>query len=107
VDSSIQCLVNHGCNGSSNFGHDLEVSEADADPDSVADEVLRQYEDEEFVYNPAVERQSHFYAAGSPLRPVTQGEEILLNYLALEGRYEWAWKSAVIDLQGMCSKAKK
>ena len=103
VDSSIHTFANHGCGGSSNFGYDLEVTEETADPDQIPDEILNEYFGEEIVYNPAAERQPHFYPMAQPLRNVAKDEEIFMSYLALGGHEVEGWGEDVYHLREICT----
>ena len=77
IDTSIQCLINHGCVGANNIGYDMNVTEASADPLSISKEVTESYTGKPYVYNPAKERQVRFYSSASPRRDIKIGEELL------------------------------
>jgi hypothetical protein len=102
VDATILCFINHGCDGSNNFGHDLKITEREADPDIMPDEVLR-YRGEGFIYNPSAERQPHFYSTAFPRYDVPQGEELFDNYLGMTGYNKEGWAEDVISLKEQCS----
>jgi hypothetical protein len=90
VDSTFHCFINHGCNGTNNVGHDLLVTEANADPWSIPAELASRYVGEEAAYNPAKERQVHFYSSAIPLRYIEKGEELFDNYLGMSGKHHKA-----------------
>jgi hypothetical protein len=106
TDSSIPCFTNHGCHGTANVGYDLAITEGTADaynrPDLIVEHFART---PQFRYNPAADREPHFYGLGNPIRAIAQGEEILLNYLALCTLSEESWSNDVQDLSAMCSGA--
>ena len=85
IDSTIQCMINHGCVGTSNIGYNMTVTEASADPMSIPEEVASSYKGRQFVYNPAKERQVRFYSSSTPHRDIEAGEELLGNYLGMTG----------------------
>ena len=85
IDSTLQCLINHGCVGANNIGYNMNVTEASADPLSISKEVTESYMGKPFVYNPAKERQVRFYSSASPRRDIKMGEELLNNYLGMTG----------------------
>ena len=85
VDSTIQSLINHGCVGANNIGYNMNVTEASADPMSIPKEVTEPYTGLHVRYNPAKERQVHFYSSASPRRDIKTGEELLDNYLGKIG----------------------
>lgn len=87
VDSTFQCFINHGCHGSNNVGHNLTINEASADPEIFPDELRDRDLGLEAVYNPAKERQVHFYSSAIPLRDIKAGEELFDNYLGMTGEY--------------------
>lgn len=79
VDSTFHCFINHACKGQNNVGWNLTVNEANGDPDNVAKEVYDTYFGEDLIYNPAAERQVHFYSSAIPLRDIKKGEELFDN----------------------------
>jgi hypothetical protein len=104
VDLTVQCFTNHGCNGSANFGYGLSLTEANADPETMGEEILEHYcREQESVYNPAADRAPHFYGLGSPLRDIVQGEEIYINYFAFVTADISTWPEEVEDLTSMCA----
>jgi hypothetical protein len=106
TDSTIQCFTNHGCNGSANFGYDLTLTEATADPETMGEEIYEHYiREQESVYNPAADRSPHFYGLGSPLRDIVQGEEIYINYFAFVTTDISNWPFEIKDLTSMCAGA--
>ena len=103
VDSTLHCFVNHGCKGSTNVGHSLESSEDNADADVIPKEILEWYLGKDVVYNPAAERQAHFYSSAYPLRDFAQGEELFDNYLGMTGNYKLGWSQDVKGLKIQCN----
>eukprot|EP00536_Pseudo-nitzschia_multiseries_P001819 jgi/Psemu1/301002/fgenesh1_kg.23_\ len=86
IDSTIQCMINHGCVGTNNVGYNIKLTEETADPSSIPEEVLSPITGRQFVYNPARERQVHFYSSSTPHRNILAGEELLDNYLGMTGK---------------------
>jgi hypothetical protein len=104
VDYTIQIFTNHGCNGSANFGYALSLTEANADPETMGEEIFKHYcREQEYVYNPAADRAPHFYGLSSPLRDIVQGEEIYINYFAFVTTSISNWPLEVQDLTSMCA----
>ena len=66
----------------------MTVTEATADPMSIAKEVTDSYTGKQFIYNPAKERQVRFYSSASPRRDIKTGEELLDNYLGMNGKHK-------------------
>eukprot|EP00934_Nitzschia_sp_Nitz4_P004298 Nitzschia sp. Nitz4//scaffold42_size132992//58165//61027//NITZ4_003394-RA/size132992-augustus-gene-0.112-mRNA-1//-1//CDS//3329551703//4288//frame0 len=105
VASTEQIFRNHGCNGTNNVGHNLEITEATADPAVIPEEILSRYSGRAVAYHPARERQVHFYSGGYPRRDIKQGEELVDNYLGMVGVDPEDWASDVKSLQAQCSGA--
>eukprot|EP00531_Pseudo-nitzschia_arenysensis_P006766 CAMPEP_0116154554 /NCGR_PEP_ID=MMETSP0329-20121206/21842_1 /TAXON_ID=697910 /ORGANISM="Pseudo-nitzschia arenysensis, Strain B593" /LENGTH=843 /DNA_ID=CAMNT_0003651541 /DNA_START=63 /DNA_END=2591 /DNA_ORIENTATION=- len=91
IDSTLQSLINHGCVGANNIGYNMNVTEASADPMSIAKEVTDSYAGGQFIYNPAKERQVRFYSSASPRRDIKKGEELFDNYLGMNGAEDEYW----------------
>lgn len=102
VDSTLQSLINHGCVGANNIGYNMTVTEASADPMSIAKELADAYAGGQFIYNPAKERQVRFYSSASPRRDIKKGEELLGNYLGMNGAENEYWENSVRTLRGHC-----
>jgi hypothetical protein len=81
----------------------LNITEATADPETIPEEVLRQYIGKENIYNPAAERQVHFYSSATPRRDISQGEELFDNYLGMTGFLRSGWEEDVKGLKSQCS----
>jgi hypothetical protein len=102
VDSTFHCFVNHACNGKNNIGHDLNITEANADPLEVPSELRDLYMGNDLVYNPAAERQVHFYSSAIPLRDISAGEELFDNYLGMSGLRPQGWEDDIVTLRQQC-----
>jgi len=102
VDPTFQCFINHGCDGSNNVGHGLTITENSADPEEFSEELLHQYLGKENIYNPARDRQVHFYSSAIPLRDISQGEELFDNYLGMAGLSKNGWSEDVKGLKAQC-----
>ena len=81
VDATFHCFINHGCNGSSNVGHITETTEATADPSEFPEEFAEKYKGKSVIYNPFLDRQTHFFSSATPIRDIAAGEELFDNYL--------------------------
>lgn len=100
VDSNIAFFMNHGCNGTYNFGEEYSpTTEDNADLTSIPSE----YDTTANVYSPVIERHLRAYTSGPDrtLRDIKAGEEILANYLAYVADKE-GWKEDVLSLRGQC-----
>ena len=100
VDSNINFFMNHGCNGTYNYGDEYSpITELDASLDSIPPE----YDTTADVYSPLLERHLRAYRSGPDrtLRDIAAGEEILANYLAFVANGE-EWKMDVLDMRGQC-----
>lgn len=102
VDSTFHCFVNHACNGTNNVGHDLNLTEANTDPSKIPPELRRMFMGGDLIYNPAAERQVHFYSSAVPLRDIQKGEEIFDNYLGMSGLRIQGWEDDVLTLRAQC-----
>lgn len=102
IDSTLQCIINHGCVGGNNIGYDMNITEATADPLLISKEITDSYMGEQYIYNPAKERQVRFYSSAVPRRDIKVGEELLNNYLGMTGAKESDWEEDVRALKGMC-----
>ena len=83
----------------------MNVTEATADPKSIPKEVTDSYAGKQYIYNPAKERQVHFYSSASPRRDIKIGEELLDNYLGMNGAEDAYWEYSVKTLKGHCVKS--
>jgi len=77
VESTIQVFTNHACNADNNIGYKLTASQKNANLEEVTRETIEKYDGQEYVYNPAADRQVRFYARAAPLRDISQDEELL------------------------------
>lgn len=103
VDPTLQCFINHACDGNSNVGYELGVlSQATADPKTIPREIIEIYGERGVLYNPASDRQVQFYDRATPLRDIKQGEELLDNYLAHSGKSVGYWAANVAELRKEC-----
>ena len=78
----------------------MSVTEETASKDALAAELVVGRDD---IYNPAKERQTHFYSRAIPLRDIPQGEELLENFLGRSGDYLGGWRARVTRLEEDCS----
>jgi hypothetical protein len=100
--TQFHCFINHACGAQNNVGHNLTVSEATADPNNLAPEIWDTYLGSQAIYNPAKERQIHFYSSATPLRDIKKGEELFDNYLPMGGRTSLYWDEVVTGLKAQC-----
>lgn len=105
VCPTIHVFRNHGCNGTNNVGFDLVVTEETADPNVMPEELLSKYFDPSVIYNPALDRQVHYYSGGYPIRDIAKGEEILDNYLGMVGLEMEGWHEDIYSLREQCRGA--
>ncbi|KAG7360295.1 spermine/spermidine synthase domain containing protein [Nitzschia inconspicua] len=103
VDSTFHCFINHACTAANNVGHNLTVSESNADPKVMHTEIVEYYYGRHSVYNPAADRQVHFYSSAFPLRNIRAGEELFDNYIAMSGRSLVYWNESVTELKAQCN----
>jgi hypothetical protein len=80
----------------------LTVSEASADPETVSEEILDLYRGIDVIFNPAKERQVHYYSSAIPLRDIKKGEELFDNYVGMSGRTAPYWKETILGLTEQC-----
>lgn len=102
-DATIHTFINHGCDGSTNIGHDLSVTEANAHTDSIPEEITDKLRGARYIYNPANERNVHFYSSAVPRRDIKTGEELFDNYLGMFGIFLNEWDAGVKGLRKQCS----
>lgn len=96
------CFINHACNAANNVGHNLTISEGTADPETVAQEILEKYSGEHTTYNPAADRQIHYYSSATPIRDISANEELFDNYIAMSGKLPDNWRENIADLKAQC-----
>ncbi|KAL9187988.1 hypothetical protein ACHAXT_006366 [Thalassiosira profunda] len=94
---------NHGCNGTYNYGDDdVDLStEWAVDLDNAPMDLMNRVP---VAYSPVYERHlRQLMSIGDvTLRDITQGEEILCNYLLFVGDPD-DWKEEVVSLRGQCA----
>ena len=88
VDSTIATFINHGCNGTSNFGDYVEflckhnknctiLSETTTNPQQI---VVHDYRSTFNVFSPVFSRQRFLDNFDIALQDIKAGDEILMNY---------------------------
>lgn len=102
-DATIHTFINHACNGRNNIGHDLSVTEADAPTDSIPEELMDKVRGAKYIYNPANDRNVHFYSSAVPRRDIKAGEELFDNYLGMAGIFLDEWGEEVKGLRNQCN----
>jgi len=102
VDPTIRSFTNHACDGNNNVGVKLGVSQSNANPLEVAQEIIDQYKEPGVTYNPAADRQVKSYARSTTLQDIKEGEEHLDNYLSLKGKSATKWEKNVAEYRKMC-----
>lgn len=103
LDSTIRSLINHACDGNSNVGAKLGVSQSSVNPEEVAQEIVDGYDDPAGIYNPVVDRQVSDHSKVIPHKDIKQGEEHLSNYLSSSGRSDEKWENNVAELRRVCA----
>lgn len=103
VDSGVMTFANHGCKGTYNIGHPSAVNEMQYLSGRGFSSLGIKDRDE--VFSPFWDR--HFpdlYTDSTPRREIQAGEELLDNYLALDGSYDGSrLADHVEELSLMCS----
>jgi hypothetical protein len=69
----------------------------------IAEEIVNRYSGHDEIYNPAAERQIHYYSSATPIKDIKQSEELFDNYLAMGGRSSTYWKESVTELKAQCA----
>ena len=100
--SQIRSFINHACNGSTNVGVKLGVSQSSANPEEVAQEIVDRYADPTGLYNPVVDRQVSDHSKAIPLQDIKKGEEHVRNYLSSSGKSAEKWEINVAELRKVC-----
>jgi hypothetical protein len=80
----------------------LTITESSAHLEYAPEEV-HPYTTRPYAYNPASEREVHFYSCGVPRRDIAKGEELFDNYLAMSGIREGHWAEGVSTLKSQCA----
>jgi hypothetical protein len=60
---------------------------------------VHKYTTRPYAYNPASEREVHFYSSGVPRRDIAEGEELFDNYLAMTGLRKGFWATGEVNLK--------
>mmetsp|Transcript_10902 Transcript_10902/g.24080 ORF Transcript_10902/g.24080 Transcript_10902/m.24080 type:complete len:970 (-) Transcript_10902:202-3111(-) len=113
VDSGIMLFMNHGCNGTYNYGwvmdEDREIQFTETNVDLInlnLTEIAEHLLNEAQVYSPAGERNLwHTLNSGDyALRDIKKGEEVLTDYLAFVGSSDPdELKKDVLSLRAQCA----
>jgi hypothetical protein len=92
VDTSIMTFINHGCNGTNNMGTRTTVTELDADPHQMVED-LRKSPFETYIFSPFYDRNVLLFinSLDKLQRDVKAGEELLDNYLGYLHEENWEW----------------
>jgi hypothetical protein len=69
----------------------------------VHEEILEHFYGRHRLYNPAADRQNHFYSSAFPLRDINADEELFDNYVAMSGRSLAYWKESIRELKAQCN----
>jgi len=100
VDSSINTFINHGCNGTFNYGPPkrLHISESQADPTRYP------WPQADKTFSPMIDRnfESEWSSSDKALQDIEKGGELFLNYLYLT-KNEDEWAETVRSLNAQCS----
>ena len=103
IEPSLMTFTNHGCHGTYNIGMKLPVTEMNANPEEMPDELMNNPAETAF-YNPFFDRNHlmnmHSYVFA--LRDIQAGEEILDNYLSYLSVDNW--ESGLADYRAQCAK---
>jgi len=108
VDSSLLTFINHGCNGTNNFGEmhlnttdAVYSNEASIDPTKVGKPGTLRLRTT--VFDPVVDRRSILFSAGNFVakRHIEEGEELFQNYLYFVTDAT-LWVDEVMGLKAQC-----
>ncbi|KAL7541057.1 hypothetical protein ACHAXR_010609 [Thalassiosira sp. AJA248-18] len=109
VDSGVMLFMNHGCNGTNNYGYiydeDREIfTENSIDLDDITEIIQQNLLNSAEAYSPAMERNyRHGLNSGDyALREIKKGEEILTDYLSFSGDLV-GFKEDVLSLRRQCA----
>ena len=101
VDSGAMMFCNHGCNGSYNLGIVTGFTEVNVDLTKPPKEIIHKPS----AFNPVKERNIRQYlvnhGGGKANRNITQGEELLCDYLQYVGDPSY-WEEEIGSLRGQC-----
>jgi len=113
VDSGILTFMNHGCNGSNNYGP-LEIAyghprESDSLTEVTADPNYFPYDNEnmdDVLYDPVLDRHYEFEwsSTDGALKDIKKGEEMFCSYLLFTS-IEVEWADTVSELREQCQGA--
>jgi len=103
VESGIMLFMNHGCNGTNNYGQETDLNEMSVDLKSITEVP------EEFTfrgnapYSPVFDRnwRHALNLGGYTLRDIKAGDELFTTYLSLAGNLE-NFKEEVMTLRRQC-----
>ncbi len=92
--------MNHGCNGTANYGYHSSLTEWNADTNTVPEEL----DTTDSPYNIVFDRHLRqvFDSGDYTIRNIAEGEEIFSNYLDYSGEVEF-WEHEVLTLRGQCA----
>ena len=109
VDTSILTFMNHGCNGTNNFGErhfnttdSMYGNEAHLDPNAI--DVPPSCASRGSIFDPVVDRNYLLFAAGNyeAKRDIRSGNEVYQNYLFLFANPS-SYVEQVMDIKAQCS----
>ena len=109
VDTSILTFMNHGCNGTNNFGErhfntpdSIYGNEAHLDPNAI--DVPPSSASRGSIFDPVVDRNYLVFAAGNyeAKRDIHSANELYQNYLFLFADPS-SWVEQVVDIKAQCS----
>jgi len=100
IDSGILEFMNHGCNGTANYGYHSSLTEWNADTNTLPEEL----DTTDSPYNIVFDRHMKqvFDSGDYTLREIAEGDEIFSNYLDYSGEVEF-WEEEVMTLRGQCA----
>lgn len=107
VDSSFLTFMNHGCNGTSNYGKEEQgdITEWSADPDTFLPHLsFNRRQRGDSIFDPVLDRNFYELVIDGDIttKDIKAGDEILDNYLRMIGT-EADWNHDVVMLRKMCS----
>lgn len=81
----------------------MPITEATVQLDEIPQTLLNRYFGREYIYNPFVDRQVHFYSSAIPRKDIAKGEELFDNYLGMVGKSVEGWAEDVAGLKRQCA----
>ena len=79
------------------------MTEVYAPTDFIPEEIMNKVRGARYIYNPAKDRNAHFYSSAVPRRDIEAGEELFDNHLGMFGIFWDEWGVEVESLRKQCN----